>query len=871
MAKVKKTKKITKIKEQPVIEQKILPAAMDDIMGDRYAIYAKEVIQNRAIPDVRDGLKPVQRRIIFAMADEGNTFNKPTKKCAHTVGSVMGKYHPHGDSSIYEALARMSQTWVMRYPLIDFQGNNGSIDGDSPAAYRYTESRLAELSAELVRDIDKETVDMQLTFDDTSFEPTVLPSRFPNLLLNGASGIAVGVATEIPPHNFLEVAEAIIYRIGHKRATVEELRQFVLGPDFPTGGTIYRSQGLDDIYLLGRGRVDVAAKTSFVVTKDEKQIIVHEIPYGVNKTQIIRDIDSLCRNKRIDGLLEVRDESDREGLRIVVDLKADADENILLEYLFNKTQLRTGYSANMVAIVDGRPRTLNLLAFADAYIVHQKEIITRRSQYDLKKNRARLHIVDGLIAAISQVDAVVKTIRASVDKNDAKNNLQKQFAFTPEQAEAIVMLQLYKLTNTDITTLENEKSRLEKDILELEAILANEDKLNRVIIKDLRDLAAKYGDARRTKIEDNLEVVQIDKRDLVAKETVMVAITRDGYIKRSSLKSYKSSGDNALPGVKQGDLLVATGEAQTTDYILAFTNMGNYLYIPVFEIVDGKWKDEGKHINYLIPLRGEEKVIRALDISTFREDLYIVFLTADGKIKRTSLNEFNVSRFNRPINCMRLAKGDQVVDVTLTTGNSNILVVAEDGRASYFNENDLSPISLKAGGVLAMKNVKKNKLVEVLAYHPEEKGKLVLVTIEGHARIIDINYLQLTERMGRVQLVYKSFKSDPQKIVFLDKIVHRASEVRLNLLLNSSNILPVMIDDLRVTPVEKYAKRNIEQLTEDETIAGVYYEKLLTVDETLKSYEPPVVTYETKVVDQPVDEDNSPEFEQISIFDVMGD
>ncbi|MFA6616987.1 MAG: DNA gyrase C-terminal beta-propeller domain-containing protein, partial [Bacilli bacterium] len=390
-------------------------------------------------------------------------------------------------------------------------------------------------------------------------------------------------------------------------------------------------------------------------------------------------------------------------------------------------------------------------------------------------------------------------------------------------------------------------------------------------IKDLRDLAAKYGDARRTKIEDNLEVVQIDKRDLVAKETVMVAITRDGYIKRSSLKSYKSSGDNALPGVKQGDLLVATGEAQTTDYILAFTNMGNYLYIPVFEIVDGKWKDEGKHINYLIPLRGEEKVIRALDISTFREDLYIVFLTADGKIKRTSLNEFNVSRFNRPINCMRLAKGDQVVDVTLTTGNSNILVVAEDGRASYFNENDLSPISLKAGGVLAMKNVKKNKLVEVLAYHPEEKGKLVLVTIEGHARIIDINYLQLTERMGRVQLVYKSFKSDPQKIVFLDKIVHRASEVRLNLLLNSSNILPVMIDDLRVTPVEKYAKRNIEQLTEDETIAGVYYEKLLTVDETLKSYEPPVVTDETKVVDQPVDEDNSPEFEQISIFDVMGD
>lgn len=868
----KSVNKKKKVQAKPVvIEEKIVHEAMDDIMGDRYAIYAKEVIQNRAIPDVRDGLKPVQRRIIFAMMEEGNTFNKPTKKCAHTVGAVMGKYHPHGDSSIYEALARMSQTWVMRYPLIDFQGNNGSIDGDSPAAYRYTESRLSELAEELVTDLDKETVEMQLTFDDSALEPSVLPARFPNLLLNGASGIAVGMATEIPPHNFIEVAEAIIYRINHVNATIKDLRGFVKGPDFPTGGIIYQSAGLDDIYETGRGRVDVAAKTSFNITKDQKQIIIEEIPYGVNKTQIIKELDGLCRNKHVDGLIEVRDESDREGLRIAVDLKIDADENILLEYLLNKTQLRTGYSANMVAIVEGRPRTLNLLSFIDAFIAHQKEIITKRSIFDLKKAKARLHIVEGLMLAISKVDEVVKIIRGSKDKADAKNNLILVFNVTPEQAEAIVNLQLYRLTNTDITILEKEKSKLEEEIATLTEILNNDDKLAKVIIKDLRALVAKYGDARRTKIEEELEIVQIDKRDLIAKETVMVAITRDGYIKRSSLKSYRSSGENPLPGVKQGDLLIATGEAETTDYILAFTNLGNYLYIPVYQIGDGRYKDEGKHINYLIPLKGEEKIVRALAISTFRDDLFVVFLTAAGKIKRTPLAEFNVSRINRPINCMRLSKGDEVVDATLTSGNSNVLVIAEDGRASYFNENELTPLSLKAGGVLALKNLKKAKMVEVLAYHPEEKGKLVLVTKQGHVRVIDINYLVVTERMGRVQLVYKAFKSDPQNLIFLDKIKHRADHVRLNLLLDNNNILPLVIDDLRITPVEKYAKKNIEQLGEEELVAGVYFEKLLTVDETLKSYEPPVITEESKVVKPEITKDEEPEFEQISIFDVMGD
>lgn len=855
---------------KPPVQEIIIDSPMEEIMGDRFAIYAKDVIQNRAIPDARDGLKPVQRRIIFAMYDEGNVFSKPTKKCAHTVGAVMGKYHPHGDSSIYEALARMSQTWVMRNPLIDFQGNNGSIDGDGPAAYRYTEARLSELSEELVRDIDKKTVEMQLTFDDTSFEPVVLPARFPNLLVNGSEGIAVAVATEIPPHNLKEVADAIIYRINHVRATTADLRQFVLGPDFPTGGSIYRSEGLESMYETGRGKIEIVAKTEIVSDNENPQILVHEIPYGVNKSNILREIDLIRHNKQIDGILEVRDESDRQGLRIAIDLKKEVNADIVLEYLLNKTQLRTNYSANMVAIEDNRPKTINLLSYIDTYIAHQVDVITKRSLFDLEKYTARLHIVEGLMKAISVLDEVIKVIRGSNDKADAKNNLIAKFAFTSEQAEAIVMLQLYRLSNTDISVLQNEKNKLEEDIHQLNIILNDRNQLHRVIINDLKALVQKYGDARRTQIIDRGEIITIDKRDLIAKEDVMLAVTRDGYIKRSSLKSYRGSGENALPGIKSTDLLVGVSLASTTDFLLAFTNLGNYLYIPVHEIADGKWKDEGKHINYLISMNSDEKIVSTLIVTEFRSDISIVMVTRNGQIKRTFLNEFSAVRYSKPINCMRLLRDDEMVDAKMVTGNSDILVLTENGAATFFNESELTPISLKGSGVKAISSLKHNAVVGILTYEPDEKGKIVALTAQGHIRVFDIGYVQKTARLGKTQYFMKCFKSDPHTLVYFDKIDRKESLVQINTLTSKTSLLPIQLDDFRPVPVDKYAKKNIDTLGEDETVLGVYHQEIAVVNSKTKTYEPVLVVKEAVTVDTTVDEDNEA-YEQISIFDDLGD
>ena len=458
---------------------------LEEIMGDRYAVYAKYVIQDRAIPDVRDGLKPVQRRVLYSMFLDKNTSSHPTRKCAHTVGAVMGKFHPHGDSSIYNALARMSQDWKVRLPLIDFQGNNGSIDGDNPAAYRYTEARLSSAAEELMKDLDKDTVDMKLTFDDTQLEPIVLPARFPNLLVNGTEGIAVAVATNIPPHNLKEVCEAVIYRLQHKRCSIDELLEIVKGPDFPTGGIIYKDEGLRAIYEKGQGRIEVASKTHFDYSnKNFNQIIITEIPYGVIKKNLVYEIDKLRHDKVIDGILEIRDESDREGLRVAIDIKKESNEEVILTYLMNKTSLKSSYSANMVAIIDNRPKTFSLVEYIDAYIVHQEEVITRRSKFDLEKYKTRLHIVEGLIKAISIVDQVVEVIRASKDKADSKLNIQNKFGFTEPQSEAIVTLQLYKLSNTDISIFVNEKETLVTNIKELNEILEDKNKLDRLIIRD---------------------------------------------------------------------------------------------------------------------------------------------------------------------------------------------------------------------------------------------------------------------------------------------------------------------------------------------------------------------------------------------------
>lgn len=859
------------------IKENISIEPLENVMGERYATYAKYVIQDRAIPDVRDGLKPVQRRIIFSMYRSNNLFNKPTKKCAHTVGTVMGTYHPHGDSSIYEALARMSQDWKVRYPLIDFQGNNGSIDGDSPAAYRYTESRLSELSNELVKNIDKNTVEMQLNFDDTEFEPIVLPSRFPNLLVNGTEGIAVALATEIPPHNLREVIEAIIYRVNHKAATTEDLLNFVKGPDFPGGGIIYESEGLKNIYKTGRGRIEVSAKAEIVKTKDLQQIVITEIPYKVVKIQLVYEIDKIIHSKSVNGLLEVRDESDWKGIRIVIDCKKDARADLLLKYLMNKTSLLSSYSANMVAIVDGRPRTLSLIEFVDSYIAHQVEVVTRQSKFDLGKFSDRLHLVVGLITASLSINEVVEIIRKSKDKSDSKVNLCKSFGFSNEQAEAIVTMPLYKLSHTDEEVLEKEKVQLEKDIAALNEILEDPIKLNRVLIKDLKQIALKYGDDRRTAVEGKIEIEPIDKRDLISKENVIVAVTRDGYIKRSSIKSFKGSGVDALPGLKSGDCLVSAGEAFTTDYLICFTNLGNYTSIPVHKINETKWKDEGTHLNTFVTLGAGEKIIKAIAVSKLRDDIYLASLSRFGQIKRmasTSLDFYSRPRLSR---YMRILSSDEVVGVQVLTGNSDLLVLTSDGNATRFNENELTILSSKASGVKSVTGLGKNQTISLFAFDEEEKAKILIFTDKGHERVLDPNKVTCTPRLGKPMQIMPCFKSDIHHIVYSLKAKNQISEDYIvNIGLNNQSIFSYKVEDLYLTDINKYAKKNIS-IPSKTRIEYVFDDSLDYINKDSVSH--PIIQKEIKQKETPVADkiqEDSPEkpvkdesgtFEQISIFD----
>ncbi|MEA5061593.1 MAG: DNA topoisomerase IV subunit A [Erysipelotrichaceae bacterium] len=867
-------KKKTVIENAPIVEN-ISIEPLENVMAERYATYAKYVIQDRAIPDVRDGLKPVQRRILFSMYMDGNTFNKPTRKCAHTVGTVMGKYHPHGDSSIYEALAHMSKEWRIRAPLIDFQGNNGSIDGDQPAAYRYTESRLSELCNEMLKDIDKNTVDMQLTFDDSDFEPVVLPSRFPNLLVNGSEGIAVAMATEIPPHNLNEVCDAIIYRINHKTASIDELLTIIKGPDFPTGGIIYDGDGLKSIYTTGRGRIEVVAKAEIVQQKDIQQIVITEIPYKVIKIDIVYEIDKIRHSKAIDGILEVRDESDFSGIRVVIDIKKDARADLILGYLMSKTSMKSSYSANMVAIVDGRPKTLNLIDFIDAYINHQVDVITRRSQFDLKKFNDRLHIVIGLIEASININRVVEIIKMSKDKADSKLNLMNEFKFSNEQAEAIVMMPLYKLSHTDEATLEQEKEQLQNDIKELEEILADRKKLDKVICKDLKTIATKYGNPRRTIIQEKVDFKPINKRDLIAKDEVMFSVTKDGYFKRSSLKSFASSGVNAIPTLKDGDFIAAIGKAFTTDFLICFTNLGNYLYVPVFLITENKWKDEGVHINNIVAFSGsDEKIVKVIVVSNFRADIFIALVTRNGQIKRTSLNEFETTRKSKPIKCMRLMAGDELIDARVTTGNKNIMVLSENGNASLFNENELTPLSIKAGGVKSMNNLHNDHVGAILTFDQDEKNKIILITDNGCERIFDINKVTLTSRLGKPSLAFRSFKGDHHHLVFAEKITKDGTKMDFIGLDNERKTIEFSIEDFHLTEIDKYAKKNIEKLgprTQFEWLFS-YQNQVECVDDSLVSQ--PIVLKEKEIVkpeeSAPVaepKEEGKGTVEQISIFD----
>ncbi len=865
-------KKTNEAAETEIVEN-IHNETVEQIMGSRYATYAKYVIQDRAIPDARDGLKPVQRRIIYSMYKSGNIFTRPTRKSAHTVGEVMAKYHPHGDSSIYEALVRMSQDWKQNHPLIDFQGNNGSIDGDQAAAYRYTEARLSQIAEEMVRDIDKNTVEKTLTFDDSEFEPVVLPARFPNLLVNGSEGIAVALATEIPTHNLREVIDAVIYRINHLRVEAKDLMQFVPAPDFPTGGFIYASQGLEDIYTTGRGRIEISSKTEIVDNAQEKQIVITEIPFKTIKKDLVYEIDKLIHDKVISGMSEVRDESDRKGLRIVIDLKKDANAELIHKYLMSKTGLCVSYSVNAVAIVNGRPKTMNLLDFVDAFIDHQVDVITRRTTYDLNKDESRLEIVNGLIKAISILDEVVATIRASKDKADAKINLQNKYQFSEAQSEAIVMLQLYKLSNTDINTLLNEKETIEQEIEFFKGILSDRKKLDRLLVSELKTIANKYGKDRKTQIIEKSEPISFDKRDLISKEEIMVALTRDGYIKYSSLKSYRSSGVNALPGLKEGDTCVYAGKVITTDYLIAFTNLGNFLYIPVHKITETKWKDEGKHLNYLINLTPNEKIVRAFALEEFRDDLFFVLVSKHGQIKRLPLSDFSVIRYSKPISCMKLLQDDEIADVVFTKGNANLVLFTSNGNSSMFNENELPYATLKSGGFKGISSLKKATVVNVLAYDGAlAKGKTILLTDNGAVRIYDVSNTLLTNRLGRLSTVFRSFKSEPHNLIYVKKIEDNATPTLIHVLDKNREIFDVNVDDYHVTPLDRYAKTNLDIAKKNSLVIPFVEgnERIGkdTVSEYVKKEENFAETSEEEIKNDEIEkEDEEKGYTQISIFD----
>ena len=737
--------------------KKIYDYSLEEIMGDRFGKYSKYIIQDRAIPDVRDGLKPVQRRILFSMYKEKNTYDKPYKKSARAVGDVMGKYHPHGDSSIYEAIVRMSQDWKMKEPFIDMQGNNGSIDGDSAAASRYTEARLSKIANEMLKDLDKNTVVMAPNYDDTLLEPTVLPSKFPNLLVNGTTGISAGYATNIPPHNLVEVIDATIFRIDNPNSRLDTIMNYIKGPDFPTGGI---ACGIDEIkkaYETGRGRIIIKSKTKI----EKNKIIITEIPYEVNKANLVKKIDEIRIDKKIEGISEVRDESDKTGLQIAIDLKKDADANTILNYLFKNTELQISYNFNMITIVNRRPMLLGLLGILDAYIAHQKEVIFKRSEFDLAHAKARYHIVEGLIKAISILDEVIKTIRASKNKADAIENLVIKYDFTNEQAEAIVNLQLYRLTNTDVAVLEEELTNLKKIIAALEEILKDPEKLNAVIKEEMRRIKKEYGTERKTLIQDEIEEIKIDNTIMLPKEDVIVVVTKEGYVKRVSQRSYASSnGEDTM--LKENDYIVGIYNMNTMDTLLVFTNLGNYLYIPVYEITECKWKELGKHISNIISISSGESVINAMPVYDFNDNIYITTFSKNGMVKRTKLEEFKVQRYSKPISMMKLKDDDLVVDVSYDNKN-NVFIATKNGYGLWYNTNEISVIGLKAAGVKSI-NLKNDEVVSGILFDDNEEY-ISIITDKGTGKRLKLTDFEKGSRANRGLLLMKEIKSNPSKIV----------------------------------------------------------------------------------------------------------
>ena len=750
---------MAKKKIEENIVEKIYDYTLEEIMGDRFGRYAKSIIQDRALPDVRDGLKPVQRRILWSMYESHNTYDKPFRKSAKAVGDIMGHYHPHGDSSIYDALVRLSQRWKMREPLVEIHGNNGSIDGDGPAASRYTEARLSKIANVMLSDINKDAVKMTLNYSDEDLEPTVLPAHFPALLVNGSTGISAGYATNIPPHNLAEVIDATIKRIDSPNCRLDTILEIIKGPDFPTGGVVEGKEGLIQAYTTGKGKVVLKANYEIIEEKGKKQILIKEIPYEVLKEQLKKKIEDIKSDKKIDGIVDVIDESDRTNMaRLVIELKKDADANLIINYLLKNTDLQINYNFNVVAIDNKRPKTLGLLEILDAFILHKEEVVINRSKFDLEHSKKRLHIVEGFIKALDILDEVIKTIRKSKNKADAIENLVKEYLFTTEQATAIVMMQLYKLTNTDVTDLQNEHANLLELIKYLTSVINDESVLKGVMKDELRSIKKEFATPRRTIIKDEITEIKIDELSMIPKEDFIVSVSKSGYIKKLSIKVYNSNNETDYV-LKEKDYLIGLYKINNIDTIILITNLGNYCYLPVRDITECKYKDIGKHISSYIPLSEGETIIASFGIKNF-DSRTITLFSKDGFVKQTELSNLPVTRYSKPMTIFKLKDNDEVVSASINDGV--VYIVTENGFALKFNKEEIPVVGLKTSGVKGIKLVSDSV---VSAFVTNENHEYITIfTDKNTAKRIKLEEIDYSKRSLKGDNILHSPKSKKYKI-----------------------------------------------------------------------------------------------------------
>ena len=750
---------MAKKKIEENIVEKIYDYTLEEIMGDRFGRYAKSIIQDRALPDVRDGLKPVQRRILWSMYESKNTYDKPFRKSAKAVGDIMGHYHPHGDSSIYDALVRLSQRWKMREPLVEIHGNNGSIDGDGPAASRYTEARLSKIANVMLSDINKDAVKMTLNYSDEDLEPTVLPAHFPALLVNGSTGISAGYATNIPPHNLAEVIDATIKRIDSPNCKLDTILEIIKGPDFPTGGVVEGKDGLIQAYTTGKGKVVLKANYEIIEEKGKKQILIKEIPYEVLKEQLKKKIEDIKSDKKIDGIVDVIDESDRTNMaRLVIELKKDADANLIINYLLKNTDLQINYNFNVVAIDNKRPKTLGLLEILDAFILHKEEVVINRSKFDLEHSKKRLHIVEGFIKALDILDEVIKTIRKSKNKADAIENLVKEYLFTTEQATAIVMMQLYKLTNTDVTDLQNEHANLLELIKYLTSVINDESVLKGVMKDELRSIKKEFATPRRTIIKDEITEIKIDELSMIPKEDFIVSVSKSGYIKKLSVKVYNANNETEYV-LKEKDYLIGLYKINNIDTIILITNLGNYCYLPVRDITECKYKDIGKHISSYIPLSEGETIIASFGIKNF-DSRTITLFSKDGLVKQTELSNLPVTRYSKPMTIFKLKDNDEVVSASINDGV--VYIVTENGFALKFNKEEIPVVGLKTSGVKGIKLVSDSV---VSAFVTNENHEYITIfTDKNTAKRVKLEEIDYSKRSLKGDNILHSPKSKKYKI-----------------------------------------------------------------------------------------------------------